>query len=927
MDSFVGAFVGMAVHISDDRNTIKLHVSINDGNFCIDTQAMTFKIIISEGESKIKHTLSVLERETADDIAKWSLNLEGEITLPQSLHCDHFFEKFLDEGEINDFLKMSENKTVISTEDIKDFIDKSKPSISNLESSSTTNIYKTLIDYLHRSMNLTDRRHDNWRICKKCDRVSYAKDSISMGTSRSERSNVSEQVLEYEVEHYEDTSYKMLSLAISHLFDSFISFMNLYIQKNKLKIIAIGYPVSALKYQMVNKLQYFTWCHLDAFPCFFETTRADIEWVSDSFSRRATRLIGFNNLVRLCIGEKNCVGVDSDCIGLFGLNGYRIGLLEIGNRNSTQKYKFGSDDSENVKRKQEFHKHVSDENSKEKNLANPVTSGFFNDEGYDCVRVNDQKKLCYKTENPLEFDSIKYTNLYGNIINDLLFLSKSFRNTEITFISSTPQGGGVALMRHAHVRMYRLLGIRVNWYVTVPVNRIYEITKKKFHNVLQGVYLQEYDFQTDFNESQGCLSPADDLKKETEKSNSACLNENDKVVYQKWIKQNSDRMWNKTIFKESDIIVLDDHQTSGFAPIIRKINKNVKIIYRSHIQIRGELYLTEEKIKNTWDYISSSFFDQEQPEPEKSPIIDLFLAHPINSLVPSNIPEKLVSYLPPSTDLLDGLNKKMSERICNYYQEIFNKACFDSGCDPINLSETDYLLQVSRFDPSKGLIDCIEMFYEVVNQLEKNSLDSKTKEEQNNQKKLHLILAGHGSVDDPEGTAVFNYLKKYISQKRFENIINRIKLVKVPPLDQCLNLLMTKAKIVLQLSKNEGFEVKVTEALLHEKPVIVSDAGGIPLQVFDGISGFICHNKNEIYEKVLFVLKNYDKMLENVKNVKELGLIHTTPFNIMAWLKIFGKVLKGESGNGEVIYESIIKKYFKGKKKEMLLEKCFRKVI
>lgn len=38
--------------------------------------------------------------------------------------------------------------------------------------------------------------------------------------------------------------------------------------------------------------------------------------------------------------------------------------------------------------------------------------------------------------------------------------------TRVAFFSSTPQGGGVALMRHALVRFSRLLGVNLTWYGT-----------------------------------------------------------------------------------------------------------------------------------------------------------------------------------------------------------------------------------------------------------------------------------------------------------------------------------------------------------------------------------------------------------------------------------------------------------------------------
>lgn len=36
--------------------------------------------------------------------------------------------------------------------------------------------------------------------------------------------------------------------------------------------------------------------------------------------------------------------------------------------------------------------------------------------------------------------------------------------TRIAFFSSTPQGGGVALMRHALVRFARMIGVDLTWY-------------------------------------------------------------------------------------------------------------------------------------------------------------------------------------------------------------------------------------------------------------------------------------------------------------------------------------------------------------------------------------------------------------------------------------------------------------------------------
>lgn len=58
--------------------------------------------------------------------------------------------------------------------------------------------------------------------------------------------------------------------------------------------------------------------------------------------------------------------------------------------------------------------------------------------------------------------------------------------TKIAFFSATPQGGGVALMRHALVRLADLLGVDLTWYVPKPKPGVFRITKT-VHNILQGV--------------------------------------------------------------------------------------------------------------------------------------------------------------------------------------------------------------------------------------------------------------------------------------------------------------------------------------------------------------------------------------------------------------------------------------------------------
>jgi hypothetical protein len=65
------------------------------------------------------------------------------------------------------------------------------------------------------------------------------------------------------------------------------------------------------------------------------------------------------------------------------------------------------------------------------------------------VTINDYRKTC----SPQTWEAMmSYSN------------SLKGKDKKIAFFSSTPQGGGVALMRHALVRLADLLGINLKWY-------------------------------------------------------------------------------------------------------------------------------------------------------------------------------------------------------------------------------------------------------------------------------------------------------------------------------------------------------------------------------------------------------------------------------------------------------------------------------
>jgi hypothetical protein len=78
----------------------------------------------------------------------------------------------------------------------------------------------------------------------------------------------------------------------------------------------------------------------------------------------------------------------------------------------------------------------------------------------------------------------------------------------------------------------------------------------------------------------------------------------------------------------------------GLIPLIKAITPNKPVLYRSHIQIRSDLAMTEGSPQSDiWQFLWSNI-----------KLADMFISHPIPSFVPSNVPMSTVAYLPATTD-------------------------------------------------------------------------------------------------------------------------------------------------------------------------------------------------------------------------------------------------------------------------------------
>ncbi|HTT94091.1 MAG TPA: glycosyltransferase, partial [Solirubrobacterales bacterium] len=71
-----------------------------------------------------------------------------------------------------------------------------------------------------------------------------------------------------------------------------------------------------------------------------------------------------------------------------------------------------------------------------------------------------------------------------------------------------------------------------------------------------------------------------------------------------------------------------------------------------------------------------------------------------------------------------------------------------------------------------------------------------------------------------------------------------------------VNAFQSQSDVCLQKSIREGFGLTVTEALWKGRPTIGGNVGGIPLQIEDGVSGFLVNSAEECAARSLDILKD-----------------------------------------------------------------------
>jgi trehalose synthase len=219
-----------------------------------------------------------------------------------------------------------------------------------------------------------------------------------------------------------------------------------------------------------------------------------------------------------------------------------------------------------------------------------------------------------------------------------------------------------------------------------------------------------------------------------------------------------------------------------------------------------------------------------------------------------------INVVPPAIDPLMPKNMALSPEDASYVCEQF-------GIDV----DRPLICQVSRFDPWKdplGVIDAYRIVKEKIPDVQ-------------------LALVGSMASDDPEGWDFFNATIAHADGDPDVHILNNFNNVGAIE----VNAFQSHADVVVQKSTREGFGLTVSEAIWKARPFIGGNVGGIPLQVEEGVTGFLVETVEQCAGRSLELLEDPSLGKTLGRRGKEHVRSHfLTPRYLRDYLRIFGEL-------------------------------------
>ncbi len=274
-----------------------------------------------------------------------------------------------------------------------------------------------------------------------------------------------------------------------------------------------------------------------------------------------------------------------------------------------------------------------------------------------------------------------------------------------------------------------------------------------------------------------------------------------------WLRQNEA---NAELFDERyDFAVIHDPQPAGLRACVRERDAKLadgKWVWRCHID------LTDAQVE-IWD-ILKPYIDQYDGA--------IFTAA---EYIKDDLqgPQRFV--VPPAIDPLSAKNAELDKETSH---EILRRYGVDH--------RRPFITQISRFDPWKDPLGVIEVYRIVKRQFPD----------------LQLLLIASMAHDDPEGWAWYEKTVRRAGEDFDIHILSNLNGVG----NLEVNAFQRTAEGVIQKSVREGFGLVVSEGLWKKRPVVAGRVGGIPLQLIDGVTGYLVSTTDECADRVVELMRD-----------------------------------------------------------------------
>jgi trehalose synthase len=289
---------------------------------------------------------------------------------------------------------------------------------------------------------------------------------------------------------------------------------------------------------------------------------------------------------------------------------------------------------------------------------------------------------------------------------------------------------------------------------------------------------------------------------------------------------------------EWDVVIVHDPQPIGLRRGARE--KGGKWIWRCHIDLSTPNPAPIERLLPMIEEYDASVWHMDQYVPNEM-----------------GRHREAVNIIPPAIDPLSPKNMAFSPEDAAF-------VCRQFGIDV----DRPLITQVSRFDPWKDPIGVIDAYRQVTEKVPE----------------AQLAMVGSMATDDPEGMEYFQKTFEYAGGDEDIKILSNLNNVGAIE----VNAFQSQSDICLQKSIREGFGLTVTEALWKGRPTVAGNVGGIPLQIEDGVSGYLVNSPEECAERCLKILGDP----ELGKKLGREGKEHArreflTPRLLRDWLQLF----------------------------------------